>query len=147
MTRKKAFLVVQSLLCVLTALLLAGGILFLYLDGTAKQADDGSFFIFTREKAGAALLPGLLAGFLALGLAAAGLTLGIRDKNAEKPVRAERSLPDRAPHQHADRKIRILRTAVLVIALILILAGILNGGLDDVLAKGAVICTECIGLG
>jgi hypothetical protein len=29
----------------------------------------------------------------------------------------------------------------------LIVAGILNGGLEDVLAKGATICTECVGLG
>ena len=29
----------------------------------------------------------------------------------------------------------------------LIVIGILNGGLEDVLAKGAAICTECVGLG
>ena len=29
----------------------------------------------------------------------------------------------------------------------MIIAGIINGGLEDVLAKGATICTECVGLG
>ena len=50
-------------------------------------------------------------------------------------------------HQQADRKTRILRAAVLAVALILIIIGIINGGLEDVLAKGAAICTECVGLG
>ena len=34
-----------------------------------------------------------------------------------------------------------------LIALVLIVIGIINGGLEDVLAKGAAICTECVGLG
>ena len=86
-------------------------------------------------------------------LALFGVILGIRDEQAEKPVRDEKllrelgSIRERAVHQQADQKTRILRTAVLVIALILIILGILNGGLEDVLAKGAAICTECVGLG
>ena len=36
---------------------------------------------------------------------------------------------------------------ILIIAVALIIAGILNGGAQDVLAKGATICAECIGLG
>ena len=91
--------------------------------------------------------------FCAFGLTIAGVILGIKDENAEKPARDEKLLRDlgsireRAVHQNADQKTRILRTAVLVIALILIVIGILNGGLEDVLAKGAAICTECVGLG
>ncbi len=34
-----------------------------------------------------------------------------------------------------------------LVALVLILAGIWNGGLNDVLVKAINICTECIGLG
>ncbi len=45
------------------------------------------------------------------------------------------------------KKLNCLRLALLVLALGLILAGVLNGGLRDVLAKAANICTECIGLG
>jgi hypothetical protein len=33
------------------------------------------------------------------------------------------------------------------LAAVLIAAGIINGGLEDVFAKGAAICTECVGLG
>ena len=154
MTRTKMFLIVQSLLCAVIAVLLAAGALSLYLDGAAKQAEgDLFYYMFTRERAVAKLLPILPLLFCAFGLTVAGVILGIRDENAEKPVRDEKLLRDlgsireKAVHQQADQKTRILRTAVLVIALILIVIGILNGGLEDVLAKGAAICTECVGLG
>ena len=136
------------------AVLLAAGTLSLYLDGAAKQAEgDLFYYMFTRERAGAKLLPILPLIFCALGLTIAGVILGIRDENAEKPVRNEKLLRDlgsireKAVHQQAEPKTRILRAVVLVIALILIVIGILNGGLEDVLAKGAAICTECVGLG
>ena len=154
MTRTKLFLVVQAALCTVIAVLLAAGALSLYLDGAAKQAEgDLFYYMFTRERAGAKLLPILPLFFCAFGLTIAGVILGIKDENAEKPVRDEKLLRDlgsireKAVHQQADQKTRILRAAVLVIALILIVIGILNGGLEDVLAKGAAICTECVGLG
>ena len=153
MTRRKAFLIIQSLLCALTAVLLAAGALCLYFDGAAKQAKgDLFYYMFTRERAGAKLLPVLPFFFSALGLSIAGWILGIRDEDAEKPVRDEKMLRDigsireSAVHQQADRKTLILRTAVLVIAVILIVLGIINGGLEDVLDKGSAICTECVGL-
>ena len=154
MTRTKLFLIVQAVLCAVIAVLLAAGALSLYLDGAAKQAEgDLFYYMFTRERAGAKLLSVLPLLFCALGLTVAGIILGIKDENADKPARDEKLLRDlgsireKAVHQNADQKTRILRTAVLVIALILIVIGILNGGLEDVLAKGAAICTECVGLG
>ena len=154
MTRTKLFLIVQAVLCVVIAVLLAAGALSLYLDGAARQAEgDLFYYMFTRARAGAKLLPILPLLFCAFGLTVAGVILGIKDENAEKPVRDEKLLRDlgnlreKAVHPQADQKTRILRTAVLVIALILIILGILNGGMEDVLAKGAAICTECVGLG
>ena len=154
MTRKRVFLIVQSVLCALAAGLLAAAALRLYFEGAAKQAEGALFdYMFTREKVGAKLLPVLPFLFCALGMTVFGWILGIKDENAEKPVRDEKLLrslgcfQEKAVHRQADRKTRILRTVVLVAALVLIGLGILNGGLADVLAKGAVICTECIGLG
>jgi len=154
MTRKRLFMIIQAALCAAIAALLAAGAVSLYLDGAAKQAEgDLFYYMFTRERAGARLAPILPLMFFAFGMTIAGVILGIRDENAEKPVRDEKLLRDlgsireRAVHQQADPKTRILRTAVLVIALILIVIGIMNGGLEDVLAKGAAICTECVGLG
>lgn len=145
---------VQAALCAVIAILLAAGALSLYLDGAAKQAEgDLFYYMFTRERAGAKLLPVLPLLCCAVGLTVAGVLLGIRDENEEKPVRDEKllrdlgSIQEKAVHQQADRKTVILRTAVLVIALVLIVIGIINGGLEDVLAKGAAVCTECVGLG
>jgi len=154
MTRKKVFLITQSVFCALVAGLLAAAALRLYFDGAAKQAEgDLFYYIFTREKAGAALLPILPVFFCALGLTLAGLILDIRDENADKPVREEKLLRSlgniqaRAVHQTATQGELYLRIAVITLAVCLIIAGILNGGLEEVLAKGAVICTECVGLG
>lgn len=53
-----------------------------------------------------------------------------------------------APKQAASaRTPRILRIALYAAALAMIAAGILNGGMRDVLVKAINICTECIGLG
>lgn len=154
MTREKLFMAAQATLCAVIAALLAAGAMSLYLDGAAKQAEgDLFYYMFTRERVGAKLLPILPLLFCAVGLTIAGLILGVRDENADKPLRDEKLLRDlgsvreRAVHQQADQKTVILRTAVLVIALVLIVIGIINGGLEDVLAKGAAICTECVGLG
>ena len=44
-------------------------------------------------------------------------------------------------------KIKAIRYGILGIALLLIILGIFNGGMADVLSKAVKICTECIGLG
>lgn len=154
MTRKNLFMAVQAILCAVIAALLAGSVLSLYLDGSAKQAEgDLFYYMFTRERVDAKLLPVLPLLFCAVGLTIAGVILGIRDESADKPVMDEKllrnlgSIRERAVHQQAEQKTLTLRTAVLMIALILIVIGIINGGLEDVLAKGAAICMECVGIG
>ena len=154
MTRKKVFLITQSVFCALVAGLLAAGALCLYADGAAKQAEgDLFYYMFTREKAGARLLPVLPLFFCALGLTVAGLILGIKDERADEPVRDEKllrdlgSIQDRAVNQVATQSQIYLRVAVIALAVCMIIAGILNGGLEEVLAKGATVCTECVGLG
>ena len=48
---------------------------------------------------------------------------------------------------HNPKIIMGIRIALLALALVLIVAGIFNGGMADVLSKAINICTECIGLG
>ena len=154
MSGKRVFLYVQALLCILAAGLLAAAALSLYAEGAAKQAEGDLFhYIYTREKAGAKLQPILPLLFCSLGVTVFGLIMGIRDERADQPMRDEKLLRDfglfqeKATRRQGDRTAWILRAAALAIAVILILLGILNGGMEDVLAKGAAICTECVGLG
>ena len=49
--------------------------------------------------------------------------------------------------RHGSRSMNVVRIAMLAIAAALILLGIFNGGMRDVLGKAIKICTECIGLG
>ena len=50
-------------------------------------------------------------------------------------------------NHHHSKLLLSIRIALLVISIALIIAGILNGGMADVLSKAVNICTECIGLG
>ena len=45
------------------------------------------------------------------------------------------------------KRIRIARAAVIILAAVFIIAGIVNGGALEVLIKAINICSECIGLG
>ncbi len=44
-------------------------------------------------------------------------------------------------------KINVIRAVILVIALVLVVVGLINGGYIDVLNKAIRICYECIGIG
>ena len=152
MRGKKLYWVIESLLCALVAGLLAAAAVRMYIHGTAVQASgDLFYYIYTREKVGAALLTllPLITAFLAFTVA--GWILGIRDEKAEKPVTLNgmdvRQSVTKAVPQKAGRREVILRVVILILAASLIIMGICNGGLEDVLAKGASICTECVGLG
>lgn len=150
MSRKKIFLMIQSLLCILAAVLLASGAIGLYLDGAARQAEgDLFYYMYTRERVADLLqkiMPLLFAG---LGLSIGGIILGIRDERMDRPAEGKSLVPapERLRSGADGRKRVVLRTALIVIALAMIAAGIVNGGMDDVLAKGSAICTECVGIG
>ncbi|MBQ8415922.1 MAG: hypothetical protein IJX13_03335 [Clostridia bacterium] len=51
------------------------------------------------------------------------------------------------PVDGEKRSVWLVRTVLLALAAVMIVVGILNGGMGDVLAKAVRICTECIGLG
>lgn len=68
-----------------------------------------------------------------------------------KSAIAEHKCDGIAPAPEAKKEckhgILIARCAVAAIAVVFILLGIFNGGIQDVLGKAIAICTECIGLG
>ncbi|MBR0161268.1 MAG: hypothetical protein IJQ02_08330 [Oscillospiraceae bacterium] len=170
MNKNKLFLIVQSVLCVLLTVLLAAAAIRLCREGLVWKETDSLHWIFTREKAVAALRPLLPLLALSLVMTVAGLFLDIRDENAEKPGKDTESLRDltvsrmaveraemkaennsgaqqKAKKKPPAGKIRLLRAVLLVLAAILIIAGVFNGSAGDVFGKAVKICTECVGLG
>ena len=87
MTKNKIFLWVQTALCVLIAILLASSAVRIFIDGSAYQAaGHPSEWIYTREKAAAALMPILPLFLLSFAMTVYSLVKDIKDEEADKPV-------------------------------------------------------------
>ena len=146
MTEKKAYLFVESALCALLAGWLAVSAIRLYAEGSAVQASGDLFYsIYTREKAAAALRPMAPFFLVFIGTTVSGWLLGVKDE--AYIAKTISPLPARAVPQDGGRVPLVIRTAVLALAVMFIVLGILNGGLEDVLIKANAICMECVGLG
>ena len=95
----------------------------------------------------------------AMGLAALMITSVLAEKSmlreieaAKEQIRAEKNAgmsPEakKKKTKPSARNTRLLRTALLTLALVLIIAGVFNGSARDVFGKAVKICTECVGLG
>ena len=114
-------------------------------------------WIYTREKAVEAIgryLPILL---LAVISNIACVFLGVRDEDQDKPVRdpdlmdiykkERENLSGSVNGEERARKLKTARIAVFAVAVVFVIAGIMNGSMEDMLIKAVNICTECIGLG
>ena len=140
MKKDRLILAVQSILCVLLALLLIAAVIGIYREGAAARAEDPLARIFTQALAAERLRPIAPLFFAAVGLTAVGLLLRVRDEKSLGPV----------PGGRADNRARggrIVRTVLLIAAIVLIIAGLFNGSARDVFSKAVRICTECVGLG
>ena len=71
----------------------------------------------------------------------------LSEKKSSDEVPDEDKARAAALSENAGHAVYIARGAVIVIAIALIIAGVSNGGMADVLGKAVQICTECIGLG
>lgn len=148
MTEKKLYLILQSVLCVLLAVLLAASAVSIYREGKARKAEDPMEPIYTREKAAEKFDPIAPLLFGTIGLTAAGWILAVRDENAEKPAADIEPSRDRfIPPVENPKAKRALQAALIAAALVFIVLGVINGSAKAVLIKAVNICTECIGLG
>lgn len=88
MTRKKIYLIIQTVLCVVLVLLLSASAIRLYREGEAlKKAGDLFAEIYSPEKVAAAFAGIAPLFFGAIGFMAAGLLLGTKDEKADLPVK------------------------------------------------------------
>ncbi len=102
---------------------------------------------FHAEIVGAYLQKMAVPGVLLLIPVMAGIVLqGFFPLNEGK-VKAIRDKKVKKPKELSPAHLGWIRTAVLVLAVALIIAGIFNEGWSDVLNKAIRICQECIGMG
>ena len=140
MKKARLILVVQSILCVLLALLLIAAVIGIYREGAATRAEDPLARIFTPALAAERLRPIAPLFFAAVGLTAVGLILRVKDEKGLGPVQGGKT-------ENRARGGAIVRTVLLIAAIVLIIAGLFNGSARDVFSKAVRICTECVGLG
>ena len=87
MSKNRMFLIIQALLCVLIAAVLSVLTVWSFIEGSAWQAaGHPSDWIYTREKAGQALLVVLPFICASAVMTMIGAVKGIKDEEAEKPV-------------------------------------------------------------
>ena len=87
MPKHKLYLVLQAVVCIALAAWVSISAVGLYQEGTARKAEHPMESIYTPEAVAGALAPMAPLLFAGAGLAVAGLVLGVRDENAEKPAR------------------------------------------------------------
>ena len=143
--KKKPLLILQTVLCIVTAIVLSVSALVIYVNGSALKATDPLSPIYTREKVIRALVPAAILIGIGLILMIISFAKGIRDENAQRPAKNVKI--SRKPARNTNKAVNILRIVILLLAVIFIVLGANNGSANDVFGKAVNICTECIGLG
>ena len=87
MTRIKIYLVLQTVACVALAALMSLSASGIYRDGAALKAQHPLESVYTPEAVAERFAPIAPLFFAGVGLLIAGLALGVKDQNAEKPVK------------------------------------------------------------
>ena len=147
MKSKKLYLAIQTVLCVLLCSLLCASAIGIYREGAAaRTSGDPTTPIFTREKIAERLTPVLPLLLAAILSTLAGRLLPLRASQSENSVQKPENGRDLVCAQ-ITAPTAAIRAALLAAAVAFIAAGILNGGMRDVLFKAINICTECVGLG
>ena len=131
-----------SILCAVACALCAVPVAMYFLDTAHFASRD------LESGMGAMLLsiaPWVLIVFLLLAL-----RTWMNGKSLSRELEASKTAPRRTPEPSGARSaapLFVARVALAAVAVLLIVMGVLNGGMYDVLVKAINICTECIGLG
>ena len=107
---------------------------------TSLQLNDMLLSLFYHT------LPGVMGALIVVGV-----KQFLMDRTAEKAVQDLKQVQSAhrqgAQEPESPSRAPLIRAVILTAAVILIVYGICNKGLNDVLQKAKAICTECIGLG
>lgn len=94
MTGKRVYLILQEALCALLVALLCASAVGIFREGSARRAEDPMARIYTPEIVAERFAPIAPLCFVFVGLTVAGLLLGARDENADRPVKDAASARD-----------------------------------------------------
>ena len=142
MTGKHVYQILLSLLYILLAVLICSAAVGIYREGSRRKEEHPLETVFTKEAvedASAHIAPLLIVTAV---MAGGGILIGVGDERKVYPSGMKRNV-------RKDRQVSqtIVRAVLLTAAVVCIIAGIFNGGMQDVFVKAANICSECIGLG
>ena len=155
MTWKKVCRILLAVMLAALTILLAAAAVRIWLEGSARKAEDPLAAVYTPENVAQALARIRPLLWAVIGMTAAGLVLDIGGEKGARslpPRRAGRKASASRPAAAAagkppERGTAAVQIILLLAAGVLIVLGILNGSLHDVLLKAINICSECIGLG
>ena len=94
MSKTKVYLILQAVLCVLLVVLLSVSAIGIYRDGVARRAEDPRAPIYTRRIAAEKCAPIAPLAVISAVMLIAGLALGLRDEEADRPVKDSRVVRD-----------------------------------------------------
>ena len=87
MTRSKLYLVLQVVVCIALVVLLSLSAISIYREGSARKAEHPMESVYTPGEVAERFAPIAPLCFAGIGLLIAGLVLGVKDENAQKPVK------------------------------------------------------------
>ena len=140
--KKKILPILLSVCCILLPVILASVAYAIYVDGAARRMENPLESIYTAEKAGQVLIAALPLFLVLVCILAVCVATGIKPKTGGAAKNTVQIKPQAEP-----KHVKTIRAVVITAAVLLIIAGIANGGALDVLVKAINICTECVGLG
>ena len=138
---RKTLGIVTAVLAVCAGAGLIAAAISLYRSGSAAAGGRGMYSAAAIGERFRVIAPVLYAFLVS---AAAGIVLRACSAE-ERTIAAPRQIMKGQPDDPAA--VRAARVAIAVAAVILIILGVTNGGMRDVLVKAQKICMECIGLG
>ena len=147
MNKKTVLLIIQSVFCILTAIMLIVADLIIYFEGVSEKSSDPMANIYSADAIAdkAVIVIPVFAVSVIVTIICA--ILKVKDEKAAKPSGKIDIRPNTEDCRTSVSAVNIIRVVLFAAALIFIIAGIFNGSISDVFIKASKICTECIGLG
>lgn len=141
MRYKRIYNILFSFVLIIAGIFLIAGVLCIYFSGDQP---------FSRESVANTFSSIAFPIYLCLGMTVMNIVLEFilptEYKKMGKKIGVQTSSHEKE-ESSTDKRHRLYRHAILIIAILFIVGGLLNEGTIAVLAKAINICTECIGLG